>query len=121
MSGLLFMLPGQAAADQSNVPFTPGPRFIRSWGTYGSDEGQFHGPYGIGVDRVPIAFNVFMNVSVDGDTGRIAVLPPRSKPGDHIRLRARMPLVVAMTACSAGQSNNFQYKPIDYRVVRKGG
>ena len=76
-------------------------------------------PYGIGVDRVPIAFNVFMNVSVDGDTGRIAVLPPKSKPGDHIRLRARMPLVVAMTACSAGQSNNFQYKPIDYRVVRK--
>ena len=78
-------------------------------------------PYGIGVDRIPIAFNVFMNVSVDGDTGRIAVLPPKSRPGDHIRLRARMPLVVAMTACSAGQSNNFQYKPIDYRVVRKGG
>ena len=78
-------------------------------------------PYGIGVDRVPIAFNVFMNVSVDGDTGRIAVLPPRSKPGDHIRLRARMPLVVAMTACSAGQSNNFAYKPIDFRVERRSG
>lgn len=73
-------------------------------------------PYGVGVDRVPIAFNVFMNVSVDGETGTIAVLPPKSRAGDHIRLRARMPLVVAMTACSAGQSNNFHYKPIDFRV-----
>jgi uncharacterized protein YcgI (DUF1989 family) len=73
-------------------------------------------PWGIGVDRVPIAFNVFMHVSVDGDSGRIAVLPPQSRPGDRIRLRARMPLVVGMTACSAGQSNNFSYKPIDFRV-----
>lgn len=76
-------------------------------------------PWGIGVDRVPIAFNVFMHVSVDGDTGRIEVLPPMSRPGDHIRLRARMPLVAAMTACSAGQSNNFNYKPIDFRVDRR--
>jgi len=73
-------------------------------------------PWGIGVDRVPIAFNVFMHVSVNGDTGEIAVLPPKSRPGDRIRLRARMPLVVGMTACSAGQSNNFKYKPIDFQV-----
>lgn len=77
-------------------------------------------PYGIGVDRVPIAFNVFMHVSVDGQTGKIAVLPPKSRAGDHVRLRARMPLVVAMTACSAGQSNNFHYKPIDFRVEPGG-
>ncbi|HEU4813463.1 MAG TPA: urea carboxylase-associated family protein [Xanthomonadaceae bacterium] len=75
-------------------------------------------PYGIGVDRVPIAFNIFMHVSFDGETGKVAVLPPMSRAGDHIRLRARMPLVVAMTACSAGQSNNFNYKPIDFRVDR---
>ncbi len=75
-------------------------------------------PYGIGVDRIPIAFNVFMNVGVDGDNGVITVLPPLSKPGDFVRLRALMPMVVAMTACSAGQSNNFNYKPIDYRVDR---
>lgn len=74
-------------------------------------------PWGIGVDRVPTAFNVFMHVAVDGETGRIQVLPPTSRAGDYIRLRALMPLVVAMTACSAGQSNNFCYKPIDYRVV----
>lgn len=75
-------------------------------------------PHGIGVDRIPIAFNVFMHVAFDPDTGAVSVKPPLSKPGDHIRLRALMPLVVAMTACSAGQSNNFRYKPIDYRVDR---
>lgn len=75
-------------------------------------------PYGIGVDRIPIAFNVFMHVAVDADSGRIAVRPPRSRPGDRIRLRARMPLVAALTACSAGQSNNFRYKPIDFGVER---
>lgn len=74
--------------------------------------------YGIGRDRIPIAFNVFMNVTVDGTTGAVAVLPPLSRAGDFIRLRAELPLVVAMTACSAGQSNNFSYKPIDYRIER---
>lgn len=78
-------------------------------------------PYGIGIDRVPIAFNIFMNVTVDGTTGKVAVLPPLSKAGDFIRLRAEMPLVVAMTACSAGQSNNFSYKPIDFRVEKGSG
>lgn len=78
-------------------------------------------PYGIGIDRIPIAFNVFMNVTVDAGSGAVAVLPPLSGAGDFVRLRAEMPLVVAMTACSAGQSNNFQYKPIDFRVERVGG
>lgn len=77
-------------------------------------------PWGIGSDRVPIAFNIFMHVAVDGDTGRIEVRPPLSKAGDFIRLRAEMPLVVAMTACSAGQSNNFSYKPIDFYIGSNG-
>lgn len=78
-------------------------------------------PHGIGVDRIPIAFNVFMHVAVNADTGAIAVRPPLSVAGDYIRLRAEMPLLVAMTACSAGQSNNFVYKPIDYRIERRQG
>ena len=77
-------------------------------------------PYGIDRDRIPIAFNIFMHVAVDGATGKIAVLPPLSRAGDYVRLRAEMPMVVAMTACSAGQSNNFSYKPIDFRVERNG-
>lgn len=75
-------------------------------------------PYDIGVDRIPIAFNVFMHVAIDATTGGFHVLPPLSKAGDFVRLRAEMPLVVAMTACSAGQSNNFQFKPIDFQIVR---
>lgn len=77
-------------------------------------------PYGISRDRIPVAFNIFMNVTFDPQSGAVAVLPPLSKAGDHIRLRAEMPLVVAMTACSAGQSNNFSYKPIDFRIERAG-
>ena len=72
--------------------------------------------YGIGPDAIPIAFNVFMHVAVDSDTGEIKVLPPLSKPGQKTVFRAEMDLVIAMTACSAGQSNNFRYKPIDYRI-----
>lgn len=77
-------------------------------------------PYDIGVDRIPIAFNVFMHVAIDAATGEFRILPPLSKAGDFVRLRAEMPLVVAMTACSAGQSNNFCFKPIDFQVVRCG-
>jgi uncharacterized protein YcgI (DUF1989 family) len=74
-------------------------------------------PYGITADEIPIAFNVFMHVHVDGDSGRIEVRPPLSKPGQRLLLRAQMDLIVAMTACSAGQSNNFNYKPIDWEVT----
>jgi uncharacterized protein len=77
-------------------------------------------PYDIGVDRIPIAFNVFMHVAIDATTGDFRVLPPLSKAGDYVRLRAEMPLLAAMTACSAGQSNNFRFKPIDFQVVRCG-
>lgn len=73
-------------------------------------------PYGVSADRIPIAFNIFMNVDVNSKTGEIKVLPPLSKPGDSTSFRAEMDLIVALTACSAGQSNNFRYKPIHYRV-----
>ncbi len=75
-------------------------------------------PWRIDVDRIPIAFNIFMHVAVNGETGQIEVRPPRSRAGDYVRLRAEMPMVVALTACSAGQSNNFRFKPIDYRIQR---
>lgn len=73
-------------------------------------------PYGVSPDRIPIAFNVFMNVEINSRTGEIKVLPPLSKPGDSTSFRVEMDLIVALTACSAGQSNNFRYKPIHYRV-----
>jgi len=72
--------------------------------------------YGITGDNIPTTFNLFMNVSVDGDTGKIAVLPPKSRGGDYITLKAEMDLVVGLTACSAEMSNNYSFKPIGYRV-----
>jgi uncharacterized protein YcgI (DUF1989 family) len=77
---------------------------------------QVLAPYGISGDRIPVAFNIFMNVAVDGETGAIRVDPPRSKAGDHIRFAADMDLIVALTACSALQSNNGSFKPIDYVI-----
>lgn len=74
-------------------------------------------PFGIAPDAIPTAFNVFMNVPVDAVTGRLRVDPPLSRAGDHIVFEAHMDLVIALTACSAGQSNNFRYKPIHYEVL----
>ena len=74
-------------------------------------------PYGINPDQIPVTFNIFMNVPVDPKTGVISVEPPLSKAGDFIVLRAAMDLVVGLTACSAGQSNNFSFKPIHYEVT----
>ena len=73
-------------------------------------------PYGIGPDEIPIALNVFMHVDTNGETGEIKVLPPLSKAGDLTRFTAQIDLIIALTACSAGQSNNFTYKPIQYRI-----
>ena len=73
-------------------------------------------PYGVEPDDIPVAFNCFMNVPVDGETGAFTVEPPLSRAGDSITFRAEVDLVVALTACSALQSNGGSFKPIQYRV-----
>ncbi len=75
-------------------------------------------PYGIGPDAIPVAFNVFMHVAIDGETGEMKVLPPKSRAGDHLTIEARMDLVIGLTACSAEQSNNYAFKPIRYEILR---
>ncbi|MBX9881165.1 MAG: urea carboxylase-associated family protein [Sphingomonas sp.] len=72
-------------------------------------------PYGVEPDMIPVAFNCFMNVPISAD-GRLQVLPPVSKPGDHVRFVARMNLIVGLTACSAPASNGGTFKPIAYRI-----
>lgn len=72
-------------------------------------------PFGIAADQIPTAFNIFMNVTVSTE-GRLTVEPPLSKAGDHIVLEAEMDLIVALTACSALQSNNYAFKPIHYGI-----
>lgn len=53
--------------------------------------------WGIAKDAIPVAFNCFMNVPVNGTTGKLEVLTPTSKAGDHISFKAEMDLIVAMT------------------------
>jgi uncharacterized protein YcgI (DUF1989 family) len=73
-------------------------------------------PYGILPDRIPVAFNVFMHVTVDGQSGEIAVRPPLSRASDRVSFVAETDLVIGLTACSALQSNNFSFKPIHYEI-----
>ncbi|MEN9924947.1 MAG: hypothetical protein RL268_1073 [Pseudomonadota bacterium] len=75
-------------------------------------------PYGVEEHQIPTAFNLFMNVPVDGESGKVRVLPPVSKAGDSITLRALIDLVVGLTACSAYDSNGGSFKPIHYRIDR---
>lgn len=72
-------------------------------------------PFGIAPDAIPTTLNVFMNVEVRA-SGELAILPPRSRAGDYVVLRAEMDLIVGLTACSAELSNNGTFKPIDFEV-----
>lgn len=77
-------------------------------------------PFGVAPHEIPTSFNLFMNVTVDGTTGKLAVLPPTSRSGDYIELRAERDLVIGLTACSAEMSNNYSFKPIDYQIMDRG-
>ena len=74
-------------------------------------------PHGIEPDQIPTAFNVFMNVPVNPQTGALTVEPPLSRAGDHILVVAEMDLIIGLTACSAPKSNNNAFKPIHYEIV----
>lgn len=73
--------------------------------------------FGIEPDKIPVCFNIFMHVAIDGISGKISVLPPISRTGDFVVFEAKMDLIVGMTACAAGMSNNFSYKPIGYELL----
>lgn len=60
--------------------------------------------YGIGFERVTDPFNVFMHTRIGADQ-RMTILPPTSRAGDHIDLRAERDLIVAVSAC-AGDVND---------------
>lgn len=73
-------------------------------------------PFGIQPDDVPTAFNLFMNVQFAAD-GKLSVLPPLSKAGDYVVMKAEIDLIVALTACSAEDSNGGTFKPIHYEIL----
>lgn len=74
-------------------------------------------PFGIRPEQIGTTFNVFMNVAVEAD-GTVRVKPPLSRAGDFIDLQAQMDLICGLTACSAENSNNGTFKPIDYEIRR---
>jgi uncharacterized protein len=74
-------------------------------------------PAGIRPEQISTTFNIFMDVAVDAD-GVVTVRPPRSRAGDFIELRAEMDMLCALTACSAENSNNGSFKPIDFEVFQ---
>jgi uncharacterized protein YcgI (DUF1989 family) len=73
--------------------------------------------FGILPDSIPTTFNIFMNVEIDATSGKMSILPPRSKAGDALTFRAEMDLIIGLTACSAEMSNNYELKPIGYEIV----
>lgn len=72
--------------------------------------------FNITPDEVPTAFNIFMNVQF-APNGKLTVLPPLSHPNDYVLFEAQMDLIVALTACSAEDSNGGTFKPIHYEIV----
>lgn len=72
--------------------------------------------FGIKPDDIPTAFNIFMNVNFAPD-GKLRVDPPTSTAGDYVAFAAQMNLIVALTACSAENSNNGSFKPIHYEII----
>jgi len=79
-------------------------------------------PYGVGMREIPYTFNVFMNVPVAAD-GSIQVIAPRSRPGDHIDLRAEMDLIVAISNCPQERNicNNFHATRLGLMVFASAG
>lgn len=73
--------------------------------------------FDIAPDEIGPTFNVFMNVEVEQQSGRVSVHPPKSKAGDYIIIEATMDLIIGLTACSAEMSNNYSFKPIGYSIL----
>jgi uncharacterized protein YcgI (DUF1989 family) len=53
---------------------------------------------GQAVPCTPAPFNLFMNVAVNADR-TLSRREPEARPGDYVRLRAAMDVIVAMSAC----------------------
>jgi uncharacterized protein len=74
----------------------------------------------LGVEAAPIAnaLNFFMGVRIATD-GRLSFVPPRSRPGDALTVRAERDLAIAVTACPAGACNGGKPPgPLEYEILR---
>jgi uncharacterized protein YcgI (DUF1989 family) len=74
--------------------------------------------YDLSADHIAAPFNIFLHISIS-EQGELGILPPRSKAGDFIELRAEMDLIVGLSACSAGACNNYQCTAVDVEIYEE--
>jgi uncharacterized protein YcgI (DUF1989 family) len=56
------------------------------------------GEIGLSFPFTPGPLNVFMNIPVNADRS-ISRLPPATRPGDYLKLRAEMDVIIVISAC----------------------
>jgi uncharacterized protein YcgI (DUF1989 family) len=72
---------------------------------------------GVEPEPLPSSLNFFMNADVAAD-GRLSFLPPRTRAGASITLRAEMDLLIALTSCPASTCNaGAPTKPLAFEIV----
>ena len=72
---------------------------------------------GIQPEPLPSTLNFFMDARVAAD-GKLSFVPPRSRAGDSMVLRAEMDLVVALSSCPASTCNGgASPKPLAFEIL----
>ncbi len=79
------------------------------------------GEIGMKFPFTPGPLNVFMNIPVNGDRS-ISRLPPSTRPGDYLKLKADMDLIVVISACPQDISviNGADRTPRDVHFLVEG-
>jgi urea carboxylase-associated protein 1 len=72
--------------------------------------------HGLGEKDIVANVNFFMNVPVEAD-GAVAIADGRSKPGDHVDLRAEMDLLVVISNCPERDNPAAGFKPTPVRAI----
>ena len=73
--------------------------------------------FGFEPEPLPSSLNFFMNADVAAD-GRLSFLPPKTRPGASVTLRAEMDLVIALSSCPASRCNaGAPTKPLAFEIL----
>jgi len=75
-----------------------GPLGRPSWGCWENLTEALKG-WNIPPEDIPDPLNIFQTVEIDPTTGRMGIVPGRSKPGDFVEFRAEMDCLTALSAC----------------------
>ncbi|MBV9734362.1 MAG: urea carboxylase-associated family protein [Acidisphaera sp.] len=56
-------------------------------------------PWAIAPEDIPDPFNIFQTMELDPERKALAIVTGRSRPGDHLDMRAEMDVLCAVSAC----------------------